>query len=235
MASEEPTIPDEVARIQAEAAREQARIQAEAARKEAQLREEAARRAQKQAERAQKEAEATQRARHQAEVERARQQAETARQQAAAARQRALAAEEARKRAAQQAAVAARSRGSNVTLPIPPTAAEVRSSQPTVLGIPNAEAVWRAAAGGLGGALIGATLITIMPTGVVRWLGALAGLTTGTVLAATSPAGTLPQEMGVGLLSISGGWMVFDLAQGLTHTATAVAPAWLTQDAAPCG
>lgn len=115
------------------------------------------------------------------------------------------------------------SEGTGVKIPLTPSAAEVRAGQ-SPLGLPSAGSVWHAAAGGLGGAVMAATLITIMPNPTTRWLGALLGLGTGTILAATSPAGTIPQEMGVGTLALSGGWMVFDLFQPHPLPTT---PAWL--------
>lgn len=114
--------------------------------------------------------------------------------------------------------------GSAVKVPLTPTAAQIREVQP-LGGLPSARSVWHAAAGGLGGALMAATLITVMPSPTTRWLAGLLGLGTGTILAATAPAGTIPQEMGVGTLALSGGWMIFDLFQ--PHPAS-TAPAWLT-------
>jgi hypothetical protein len=110
-----------------------------------------------------------------------------------------------------------------VSIPVSPSAAAIRSQETGAFGIPSVQSVWRAAGGGLGGALIGATLITLMPPGIYRWLGALTGLTTGTLLASTSPAGTVTQEMGVGLLALSSGWMLFDVVQPPPVTA----PLWL--------
>jgi len=99
--------------------------------------------------------------------------------------------------------------GHPVTVTLAPSAAAVR--QQAGLGIPSLRGVAEASFGGLAGAVVAATLITVMPSAATKWIGALLGLGLGTILAAASPIGTIPQEMGVGALSLSGGWMWFDL------------------------
>jgi|GEM_PF-3592949 len=114
-----------------------------------------------------------------------------------------------------------------VTVTLVPPAHAVR--QQAGLGIPSARAVAEATFGGLAGAVIAATIITVMPSPASKWIGALLGLGLGTVLAAASPLGTIPQEMGVGAVALSGGWIWFDIL-GATGTAPGTAaPAWLRQ------
>lgn len=114
-----------------------------------------------------------------------------------------------------------------IAVPLTPPAYIVREQ--TGLGLPTSlRSVAEATAGGLSGAVLAATIITVMPSPATKWIGALLGLGTGTILAATSPLGTIPQEMGVGSLALSGGWMWFDVLGAMRGQPTVTAPAWLT-------
>lgn len=118
------------------------------------------------------------------------------------------------------------------SIPLVPPAYVVREQ--TQLGLPkNLRSIAEATAGGLAGAVLAATIITVMPSPAAKWLGALLGLGTGTILAATSPLGTIPQEMGVGSLALSGGWMWFDLLGAVRTPPSSTGPAWLTKSATP--
>jgi hypothetical protein len=112
-----------------------------------------------------------------------------------------------------------------VTVPLAPPAHAVRRQ--AGLGIPSVRDVAEATAGGLAGAILAATFITVMPSPATKWIGALLGLGTGVILATSSPIGTLPQEMGVGALALSGGWMWFDLLGAVKTTPGQAGAVWL--------
>ena len=112
-----------------------------------------------------------------------------------------------------------------VTVPLAPPAHAVRRQ--AGLGIPSVRDVAEATAGGLAGAMLAATFITVMPSAASKWIGALLGLGTGVILATSSPIGTLPQEMGVGALALSGGWMWFDLLGAVQTPPGAAGAIWL--------
>lgn len=95
------------------------------------------------------------------------------------------------------------------------------------LGLPSASEAVYAAAGGLLGAGVGAFVILAMPSPAAKWLGAGMVTAAGSIFAASSPLGTIPQEMGVGALALAGGWMWFDLL-GALRGQTTIAPAWVT-------
>lgn len=94
------------------------------------------------------------------------------------------------------------------------------------LGIPSVSEAVYAAAGGLMGATVAAAVILAMPSPAAKWMGALLDIGAGSIFAAASPLGTIPQEMGVGALALSGGWMWFDLL-GAIRGQSSVAPAWM--------
>lgn len=59
------------------------------------------------------------------------------------------------------------------------------------------------------GALITAVFISSLQGGN-RFFGGLISTGLGVIFVATSPIGTIPSELGIGMLSSSAGWFVFD-------------------------
>ena len=95
-----------------------------------------------------------------------------------------------------------------VSVPLSPPSYVVR--QQAGLALPNGRQLFEALFGVLGGAVVSAVFITVMP-GESKWVGAFLTGALGGVLAATSPIGTFAEEIGMGALAASGSWMYFDV------------------------
>jgi len=95
-----------------------------------------------------------------------------------------------------------------VTVQVSPPAYQVRKQ--AGLQIPSGKELYQA----LGGAAIGVALSAVM-LGVVppdrKWIVAGLTLIAGGLAAATSPIGTITQEIGLGSFAASTGWIVFDV------------------------
>lgn len=79
------------------------------------------------------------------------------------------------------------------------------------LGLPSSSDLFEAVAGALGGALISAVFISIVPSPTSKFVAAALTGSLGVMLAATSPLGTIPSELGMGATAASGSFLYFDL------------------------
>jgi len=79
------------------------------------------------------------------------------------------------------------------------------------LGVPGTRDVVEACAGAMAGASASALFIGSM-IGPARFVGAVITSTLGMVFAATSPLGTIPSEVGMGMFATSITYMYFELA-----------------------
>jgi tetrahydromethanopterin S-methyltransferase subunit E len=79
------------------------------------------------------------------------------------------------------------------------------------LGVPGTRDVVEACAGAVAGASASALFIGSM-TGPARFVGAMITGALGAVFAATSPIGTIPSEVGMGMFAASATYMYFELA-----------------------
>lgn len=96
-----------------------------------------------------------------------------------------------------------------VTVQVSPPAYAVR--QQAGLQMPNLTQMGQAVIGPVVGAGVAAGIISFLPP-ERRIFGAVGGLLIGGIAAATSPIGTIPQEMGIGALSLSVGWFWWEVA-----------------------
>lgn len=92
-----------------------------------------------------------------------------------------------------------------VTMPVPPPAYTVRGGLPPIQLSDFAQAVAVTAAG----AVVTAIFISVLKGGA-KVFGALVGAGIGVLFTATSPMGSIPSELGIGMLSSSTGWFVFE-------------------------
>lgn len=92
-----------------------------------------------------------------------------------------------------------------VTMPVPPPAYTTRSSLPPIQLSDFAQAVAVTAAG----AVVAAIFISVLKGGA-KFLGAAVSAGIGVLFTATSPMGSIPSELGIGMLSSSTGWFVFE-------------------------
>ncbi len=78
------------------------------------------------------------------------------------------------------------------------------------LGVPGPRDVVEACAGAVAGASASALFIGSM-SGTARFVGAMITGALGTYFAATSPIGTIPSEVGMGMFSTSAAYMYYQL------------------------
>lgn len=90
-----------------------------------------------------------------------------------------------------------------VSVPVPPPAyAGAKETLPTVTLGQLGTTIATAGAG----TVITAIFITSL-SGGMKYVGALIGAGVGTIFLATSPAGTIPSDLGIGMLAGSTGWL----------------------------
>lgn len=95
------------------------------------------------------------------------------------------------------------------------------------LGVPSGMDIFEAVAGALAGAAVSAVLITAVPSQSGKLVAAVLTGGLGVLLAATSPLGTIPSEIGMGSTAASGAYLYFDVtgqvgAQTPSTAATAI-------------
>ena len=101
--------------------------------------------------------------------------------------------------------------------PVAPGTPQIQLAPPTHvvrrkvgLGVPGPRDVVEACAGAVAGASASALFIGSM-SGTARFVGAMISGIMGTYFAATSPVGTLPSEVGLGMFATSAAYMYYQL------------------------
>lgn len=94
-----------------------------------------------------------------------------------------------------------------VSVAVPPPAYQGAKEMPPVVTVGQ---LGRTIATAGAGTLIAAVFITSLQGGM-KFVGALIGAGVGTVFLATSPAGTIPSDLGIGMLAGSTGWFALRL------------------------
>lgn len=97
--------------------------------------------------------------------------------------------------------------GTQTSVTVPPPAYQVRPGTIPVVSLSDlGKSVLTAGAG----ALITSVFITPLQGGT-KLVGAAVATGLGILFTATSPIGTIPSELGIGMLSSAAGWFVFDV------------------------
>jgi len=94
-----------------------------------------------------------------------------------------------------------------VSVAVPPPAYQGGKEMPPVVTVGQ---LGRTIATAGAGTLITAVFITSL-SGGMKFVGALIGAGVGTIFLATSPAGTIPSDLGIGMLAGSTGWFALRL------------------------
>ena len=84
------------------------------------------------------------------------------------------------------------------------------------LGVPTPAGVFEACIGAVAGAAASALFIGNLH-GTARFVGAMITGALGTIFAATSPIGTIPSEVGMGMFSTSASYIYFQLTNQFTE------------------
>ena len=95
-----------------------------------------------------------------------------------------------------------------VTVQVSPPAYQVRKQ--AGLQIPSGKELGQALGGAAIGVALSAVMLGVLPPGR-KWIAAGLTLIAGGLAAATSPIGTIAQEIGIGSFAASTGWMIFDI------------------------